>query len=488
MAKGLDTNQFTINLVESPDIPSVGVGEATIPPIVDLLQFLEINETDVLSKISGTFKYGIHFENWSKQGESYMHAFGLLGTQFNNMSFPEIWLKCKNQLNLPPLNNFAPTAVASYNNKFSHRYSRPKNTNESQYFPLSTLFHAYQFDAALLATYLKNYAVKLGVNFIADTVQNVYQDEVGNINKVALKTTGQLTGDYFIDCSGAQSILNKQKLKGKFTHWRKYLPCDTALVVQTESNEPPIPYTKSIAMNSGWRWKIPLQTRNGNGYVYASDFTSPEQVEQELEDALIGQTKINTLRTIKFETGCLNKPWDKNCIAIGLSSGFLEPLESTSIHMTQKFALKLMNSFKHGKDMQKEAEDFNCTFKEEFVTTRDFLILHYTTTTREDSPFWRYCKNMEKPEALTNYLNEYNQTGFITLPEHNNLFYYESWLQVLVGQNYISDYSHFSDSSIDIKKAGLFFKNLQFVINSDVSQLVDHPTYLMNYLANVHTP
>lgn len=484
MTKGLDLNTFTINLVESPDIPTVGVGEATIPPIIQLLQFLEINEADLLSKISGTFKFGIHFENWSNIGDSYMHAFGPLGTNFQNLTFTEAWLKCKHQLNLPPLNNFSSTAVASYNSKFSHCWAKPKDAQNSHYFPLSNLFHAYQFDAALLADYLKEYAIKRGVNFISDTVANVYQDNNGNVEKLALKNFGLLTGDYFVDCSGARSTINKQTLKSEFTSWKKYLPCDSALVVQTKATESPLPYTKSIAMDSGWRWQIPLQMRNGNGYVYASDFTSFEEVEKEFEKALAGQTKINEPRTIKFETGCLSKPWDKNCIAIGLSSGFLEPLESTSIHMTHKFAIKLMGCFKHGTDMQKEADDFNHAFRTDSIAIRDFLILHYTATKREDSAFWRHCKNIEKPEALQNYLSQYQETGHISLPK-DNIFPYESWLQVLVGQNYLTDYSRFRDESIDFKQAGVFFNNVEKAINSEVSRLIDHKSYLTDYLSQV---
>ena len=300
LSKGLNLDKYQITLIESPDIPTVGVGEATIPPIIQLASFLEINEAEMLSKISATFKYGIHFENWHKNNASYMHAFGALGSNFNNLSFPEFWLKSCAIAPLDNLNRFSPSAVAAYQNLFNHPQKLPKGTNPNLYFPLTNLHYAYQFDASLLAEFLKGYAIKAGVNFVASTVKEVYQNELGEIAKLQLNDNDIINGDFFVDCSGARGVLSKQVLNSEFTAWGQYLPCDSALAVQTKAvDTTPAPYTKSIAMNAGWRWQIPLQHRNGNGYVYASNYCSDSQAADEFSQALNKHEKITDVRKRK---------------------------------------------------------------------------------------------------------------------------------------------------------------------------------------------
>lgn len=488
LSKGLNLQQYDITLIESPDIPTVGVGEATVPPIIQLIKFLELDEDDLLKSISATFKYGIHFENWSNIGDNYMHAFGFLGTKYkhknNEIFFPEMWMKCRNKLALPPLTQFSPAGVAAYNGKFTKTKAIPENSNPAHYFPLSELSYAYQFDASLLAKYLKDYSIKRGINFIADTVKKVelHSDNSG-IKSVLLKDkNSSISADYFVDCTGTKSILNRQALGTKFENWKEYLPCDTAITVQTKSQEAPLPYTKSIAMSSGWRWQIPLQTRNGNGYVYASDFINEQQAIDEFESALNGTEKINDIRSIPFETGCVETPWNKNCISIGLSAGFLEPLESTSISLIHTFAVDFMNALRFGKDMHHEAKVFNKNFINTALSIRDFLILHYTVTERKDSEFWRHCQNIKKPKKLQTHLKEFEKTGYINL-NPQEIFPYESWVQILIGQNYFKSYQQLEDPSIDLASANTFFVNVFQAIHSEVNKLPHHKDYIARYLS-----
>ncbi|MGJ8682529.1 tryptophan halogenase family protein [Paraglaciecola sp.] len=479
LAKGLNKEKFQITLVESPDIPTIGVGEATIPPITQLCAFLEIDETELLKAISGTYKYGIHFEGWSANTKSYMHAFGFLGTSYGNISFPQMWLNYQKALDLPPLMDFIPSSVAAYKNKFSHPYPRPNNAKVDDYYPLSELFYAYQFDASLLAKYLKNYAIGLGVRFIADTVDSIHQKDNGEISHVQLNSNGLLHGNYLVDCTGAKSLINKQTLNSKFISWSQYLPCDRAIAVQTEAKQPPFPYTKSIAMNAGWRWQIPLQHRVGNGYVYASQFCTLNEATRELENALNGQNKITDIKSMHFETGYLKTPWNKNSIAIGLSSGFLEPLESTSIHITHKFALELMNAFRFGDNMEEEAARFNQKFVDDLLLIRDFIIMHYHTAQNRDSAFWRVCSEMAIPDSLHCKLDEFKNTGYITLPK-TSLFPYQSWLQVLIGQDIFPTQLANKAPKMTQEKAIKFFQTVNQTIKQQVIQLPSYQTYLNN--------
>lgn len=474
LVKGLPAAEYDISLIESPNIPTIGVGEATIPPIVNLITYLGLDETDFIEKIEGTYKYGIHFENWSTLGHSYMHAFGEIGTSSFNTSFTQMWLAYKSSLNLPPLNQFSPCAVAAYSNKFS-RPSLPSDAHPEKYYPLSKLFYAYQFDAGLLAKYLKKIALDLGVTYISDNVIKVTTDTDIGIKSVTLSDKSEISSDYFVDCSGTSGLLNKQALHCEYETWDQYLPCDRAVVVQTKPLEAPFPYTKSIAMNSGWRWQIPLQTRTGNGYVYSSKHISDEDALNELRQTLIDHEKITEYRTIKFQTGSLKTPWFKNSIALGLSGSFFEPLESTSIHMTHKYALELKNAFIYGTNMAEEATNFNATFQNDSISIRDFLIAHYCTTKRNDTSFWRDMQQLSIPSSLQAHLNEFQKTGEISLPK-GALFPYQSWLQILTGQQYLinAPVSIKNEYNLSLEQAKLFFSNIDKVINEDVSQLPFH--------------
>ena len=480
LAKGLPSAEYDISLIESPDIPTIGVGEATIPPIIHLINYLDLDETDFIKKIEGTYKYGIHFENWSTLGHSYMHAFGEIGKNSVDSSFTQMWLAYKSSLNLPPLNHFSPCAVAAYSNKFS-RPSLPSDAHPEKYYPLSKLFYAYQFDAGLLAKYLKNIALNLGINYISDNVIKVTTDTNIGIKSVTLTNNAVISADYFVDCSGTRGLLNKQALHCEYEGWDKYLPCDRAVVVQTKSLGDPFPYTKSIAMNAGWRWQIPLQTRTGNGYVYSSKHISDEEALNELSQALTDHEKINEYRVIKFQTGSLKTPWFKNSIALGLSGSFFEPLESTSIHMTHKYALELKNAFIYGTNMAEEATNFNAAFHKDSLSIRDFLIAHYCTTQRDDTSFWRDMQLLSRPQSLQSYLNEFEKTGEITLPQ-GSLFPYQSWLQILIGQQYLNKEITFTQNRPNQtdEEMKIFFTDIANSIQTEINSLPTHSDFIRN--------
>jgi tryptophan halogenase len=478
LVKGLPSSDYKITVIESPDIPTIGVGEATIPPIVNLLSYLELDEDDFLQKIEGTYKYGIHFENWSELGKSYMHAFGEIGQSLDNTDFTKLWLNYRLSLNLPPLNEFSPCAVAAYKNVFSPpRFNM--DVKQEQYQPLSKLFYAYQFDAGLLANYLKEYSLALGVTHIYENVSHVNTHDTLGITALKLSDGKSVESDYYVDCSGTKGLLNKQALQCKYESWNRYLPCDRALVVQTKLDNDPFPFTKSIAMSSGWRWQIPLKNRVGNGYVYSSKHISDEDALIEFNDALGKDDRITPVRVIKFATGSLTTPWFKNSIALGLSGSFFEPLESTSIHMTHKYALEFKNALIYGTNMADEAKNFNALFNNDALSIRDFLIAHYCTTKRSDTLFWRDMQNLTIPESLQNHLSEFTRTGHITLPK-GSLFPYQSWLQILTGQQYINDDIQLDllEHNLPSEQAKAFFTNIKSTINTQVSQLPPHLEHL----------
>ncbi|ABG39335.1 tryptophan halogenase [Paraglaciecola sp. T6c] len=477
LAKGLPNDRFHIRLVESPDIPSVGVGEASIPPLTLLLKYLELDEHRFLMRLNGTYKYGIQFEDWSEIGNRYMHAFGDIGTPFNALSFPQAWLKYAGPLNLTDLGSYIPSAVAAKAGKFHPPLAIPKGANPQHFYPLSLLFYAYQFDASKLADLLKQYAQEHLVEHIEGTVSRVNNKRNGDISSLSLRDGRNVSGEYFVDCSGMYGRLNKVHYGCKFNDWSHELPCDAAIAVQTKRDTPAAAYTKSIAMNAGWRWEIPLRDRTGNGYVFSSRFLTDEQALQELKKALAGEQLITEPKILHFKTGCLTTPWHRNSIAIGLASGFLEPLESTSIHLIHKYALELKDALISGQDRAHEAKRFNRMFYHEAVSIKDFLLTHYHVSKRTDTPFWQHCKTMPIPQTLQHYLAEFNRTGYINLPE-SSLFPFQSWFQVLVGQGYLGDYSAFSDKQFDAQQAEPFFNNVKLAIQSEVARLAPHQSYL----------
>ncbi|WP_017446765.1 tryptophan halogenase family protein [Gayadomonas joobiniege] len=484
LSKGLPAQKYQIELIESQDVAPIGVGEASIPPIFQFLTYLEVSPAEFIKQTGGTFKYGIDFEGWGSPGRRYMHAFGPVGTHFEGITFADIWLAYAEQLGFKNLIPFSSSAVAAYKGKFS----LPKARSGVGFKPLEQLFSAFHFDAGRLANFLKDYAIKKGCIWRQDHIASVNQHNQ-KIDSLTLASGQTVTADYFADCTGQVGLFNKQTLNGEFLDWRSWLPCDSALVVPTDRLEHLPPYTKSVAMSAGWRWQIPLQNRTGNGYVFSSQFITQKHAEKELQAALkLSDQNAQKMRLIQFKTGYLKKPWQANSIAIGLSAGFAEPLESTSIHLIYKYAIELKNAFIYGRDMQQEADDFNLKFEQDMLDIRDFLIAHYKINQYKNNDFWSSRQNMAIPDRLGQKLNSFKQSGQIDLPT-GTLFSYYSWFQVLLGQGILDDQNQ-QVAALECQKlpdkqiADQFFKTIYQKIHQATEPLSAHQAVLRDLQLN----
>ncbi|AQQ01172.1 tryptophan halogenase [Pseudoalteromonas aliena] len=461
---------INITLIESSSIGILGVGEATIPPIIQLNNALGINEQEFINETNATIKLGIEFENWKTPTHRYMHAFGSIGKDFPFCDFYNFWLKghitgCEDELW-----DFSLNYQAAKQHKFA-----PLNTIPNTQLP--GLSYAYHFDATLYAEYLKKLAISRGVKHIDAKISDVTQClTTGNVKTLILDDNKQINGDLFIDCTGLRALLIEKTLNTGFVDWSHYLPCDSAIAVQTKSNDELKPYTRSIAHSAGWQWQIPLQSRIGNGLVYCSRYLSDEDAKQLLLDNLPAEP-ITEPRFIKFKTGRRVKQWHKNVVAVGLSSGFLEPLESTSIHLIQSAVTRLIKLFPHHGISDALASEFNKQSVIEIEHIRDFIILHYKLTEREDSAFWRQCMQMDIPDSLNHKLNLFKQTGKV-MREDDELFAEIAWQQVMIGQGLMpDDYSTIVDSLTNEQLSDLFI-SLKTLVNSTVEKLPTHKEFL----------
>lgn len=415
-----------ITLIESQQIGTIGVGEATIPPIKVFNNLLGIKENDFLSQCNGSIKLGIQFENWLKQDHDYFHQFGRFGADFDYTPFPYFWLESIKQGNQAPLQEYSPAWHMAKHNKFIP----PAQDNRSLF---SGMDYAYHFDAGLYAAFLKKQAVERGVVAIDGIIEQVkLNDSSGFIESVRLRSGESYTADLFIDCSGIRSLLLGQSLNINFVDWSEHLLCDSAVAAQTTHTEAIKPYTRSIAHQSGWQWRIPLQSRMGNGNVYSSKFMSDEKATEILTSTVTGDL-LTEPRVIKFTPGRREKFWHKNCVAVGLSAGFLEPLESTSLHLIQRAIMRLLAYFPDKTCSATNTDRYNKVTLDEYEHIRDFIILHYKATERDDSDFWRYCKDMSVPDSLTERMALFEQDGHL-LVKDTELFKHDSWLAVLTGQ------------------------------------------------------
>ncbi|VUD40268.1 Flavin-dependent tryptophan halogenase RebH [Thalassocella blandensis] len=433
-ANVFDPSQYSIKLIESSAISSVGVGEATIPPIRQFNRMLGIDEDEFIRNTNGTFKLGIEFVNWGKIGDAYMHPFGAYGTKFGSLTFYNYWLKYYLQGKSQSISDYSLSVQAAKSKKFMRPAKLPNS-------PLAEITYAFHFDAGLYAQFLRNFAESRGVQRIDDIVDQVNIDPInGQIRSLDMKSGEHHKGDLFIDCTGFKALLIQGALKTGFEDWSNYLLCDSAVTVATKNTETPAPYTRATAHPVGWQWRIPLQSRVGNGYVYSQSFISDDDAKQVLLDNIQGET-INDPRVIRFKTGIRKKVWHKNCISIGLSSGFLEPLESTSIHLIQTALAKLLAFFPTQSFDEELIDQYNALMREEFENVRDFVILHYKLTEREDSDFWRYCKNMDIPVKLQHKMAMFKSTGRLHR-ENNELFDVISQFAVMFGQGLIPESYH----------------------------------------------
>lgn len=426
MAKVLKNNYCEIRLIESEDIGTVGVGEATIPQIQLFNKLLELDEDEFVRKTQGTFKLGIQFVDWTRKGHQYIHAFGDVGKDMESIQFYHYWLKLHHLGLVDSLDNYTLSGVASAHGKFMRSIDAGNS-------PLSNIAYAFHFDAGLYARFLREYAEARGVLRTEGKVINtILRAEDGFINAVQMESGEIFEADFFIDCSGFHGLLIEQALRTGYEDWTHWLPCDRAWAVPCESAGDPIPYTRSTAHTAGWQWRIPLQHRIGNGHVFSSQFMSEDEARSILMKNLDGRPLAEP-RLLKFVTGKRKKFWNKNCLAIGLASGFMEPLESTSIHLVQSAIARLMSFFPNKNFDQEDIEEFNRQADFEFEKIRDFLILHYHVTERDDSEFWNYCRTMSIPEPLTQKIEQFKKNGRI-YRNSSEMFNDLSWLEVMHGQ------------------------------------------------------
>jgi tryptophan halogenase len=461
-----------ITLVESDDIGIVGVGEATIPPIINFNAALGLNEKAFLRETQGTIKLGIQFENWGKVGDRYMHAFGSIGKEFPFCSFHHFWLRSQ-QLGMGfNFWDFSLGYQASTQNKFG-KLDRIEGVN------LPGLSYAYHFDAGLYAQCLRRFSENLGVKRIEGIVKQVsLAPESGDVTALTLASGAVISGDLFIDCSGLHSLLSGKTLNTGYEDWSHWLPADSAWAVPTESVAPLTPYTRAIAHAKGWQWRIPLQHRIGNGMVYSSKYCSDDEARQTLL-ANLDSKPLAEPRKISFRTGRRLKQWDRNVICIGLSSGFLEPLESTSIHLIQSAAFRLLKLFPHQGIQAQDRDEFNRQSKIEFEQIRDFIILHYKLNHRGDSQFWQDCQRMDIPETLQRKMELFAQSGR-TFREQDDLFSEIAWQQVLLGQGLMpKDYHPLADA-IEPGQLQDLLTNLQAIMQATTARLGSHEEFIQS--------
>jgi tryptophan halogenase len=417
-----------IVLVESEAIGTVGVGEGTIPPILEFNHQLGLEEAEYLRATNATYKLGIEFVGWTEPGHRYFHQFGEIGRPLNGVSFHQLWLKHRTNPAVGPLAAYSMSAVAAANHRFAHSAKDPDD-------PLSQIAYAFHFDAAAYGQFLRGYAEKLGAERIEGRIVDVEQDgETGFVTALKLDDDRRVRGDLFIDCSGFRSLLLGDKLGVQFEDWSHWLPCDRAQAVPSERSDPLLPYTRSTAHPAGWQWRIPLQHRTGNGHVYCSAHLSDVEAQRILLETLDSKP-IAEPRLLKFKAGRRARSWEKNVVAIGLSAGFLEPLESTSIHLIQHAVQKLLALFPGRGISPVERDEFNRAMVASYEPVRDFIILHYHAT-RRTGPFWNHVRTMEIPDTLKHKFELFREHGRVFRYD-NELFDVPSWVAVMLGQDII---------------------------------------------------
>lgn len=469
LGKLLKNHPCEIQLIESDAIGTVGVGEATIPQILLFNDLIGLDENTFLKRTKGTFKLGIQFKDWRKQGHEYYHAFGEVGKNMEGLQFYHYWLKMRQRGKAAPLDQYTLSSLAC-NEK---RFMRSIDAGNS---PLSNIAYAFHFDAGLYAQYLSECAQQHGVTRTEGKVEAVTQHPNGDIRSLTLQDGTEHYADFFIDCSGFKGVLIEETLQTGYENWQHWLPCDRAVTAPSTLPESPWPFTRAAAQSAGWQWRIPLQHRVGNGHVYSSQFMSDEDAQNTLLNNIEGDL-LAAPRVIPFTTGKRKQFWHKNCLAIGLASGFMEPLESTSLHLVQAAISKFFTFFPFAGPSQCDIDEYNRQMDFEYTRIRDFLILHYHVTEREDSAFWRYCKNMAIPDTLQMKLEQFKENGRIHR-FNNELFNDLSWFEVMYGQGlrpkaYNAFADIFSEQALESR-----LDSIRNVVRRSVDYMPSHDAYI----------
>jgi tryptophan halogenase len=468
-------------LVESPEIGTIGVGESTLPTIRYYNAALGLNGADFIKKTQATFKLGIEFKDWGHQGNRFFHGFGSFGPSIDNRSPHMHWLRLAREFNnMPDLENWSMSSVMARHMKFTP----PGNDVPSV---TDTYSYGFQFDAGLYANYLREYAIARGAQRVEGMIVEVEQHpETGFITAVKLRDGRRIDGDLFIDCSGFRGLLIEGALKAGYDDWSDYLPCNSALAVPSAKVAQMTPYTRSTAKRAGWIWRIPLQHRTGNGHVYSNAFTSDEQARSDLLESLDAPA-LGEPRQLRFVTGRRRKSWIKNCVAIGLSSGFVEPLESTSIHMIETAVGKLITLFPDRDFRPELIEEFNRSMAIRYESVRDFIILHYKLTKRDDTEFWRYCANMRIPDSLSQQIELFRETGRVLVLDPDG-FAEPSFVAMMLGLGVVPKrYDPFVDQ-IDVRQLHGHFAGLRDMIAKAVARMPDQAAYIASHVAAAPVP
>ena len=463
-----------VHLVESEAIGIVGVGEATLPHIRSFNERLGIDEADFMASTRATFKLGIEFVNWGRIGDSYIHPFGTFGPGGGEIDFHQFWLRLKQQgVNVPDLDRFSMACTMARMNRFAlpSRDSRRLD---------STFGYAYQFDATLYGPYLRKVAEAMGARRTEGRIVQVHRDgESGDVTSVQLESGEVVEGDLFVDCSGFVSLLLAKTLGEPFEDWSKWLLNDRATAMPCRTEGAVTPYTGVIAMPHGWRWRIPLQHRTGNGYVYSSQFLSDDDAAEALIAAVEGE-RIAEPRVLRFKAGRRRHSWVQNCVGIGLASGFLEPLESTSIYLIQAAITALVELFPDKDISPVDRDEFNRLIDLEYDRVRDFLILHYHATERADTPYWNYCRTMEIPDSLAEKMELFRRRGRV-VKYREGVFLDASWVAVYLGQRVIPEGHDLRADAPSAESLVAGMRKLAAEIHGLSDAMEDHGAYLRRY-------
>ena len=456
-----------LTLVESDAIGTIGVGESTIPPLIAFNRLMGINEAEFMRATQATFKLGIAFDNWKELGHSYFHSFGLTGKDHWSAGFQHFWLHGCAKGHEQPYGDYNLETIAAREGRFAH-------------LPDEGINYAYQLDSTLYARFLRTMAEADGTTRVEGKIARVELDgETGHISALVLESGTRIEGDLFLDCTGFRALLIEQALHGGYDDWTHYLPCDSAIAVQTESVAPAVPYTRAIAHDAGWRWQIPLQHRTGNGLVYCSRYLSRDDALDRLMREVKGRV-LTQPNFLSFVTGARRRQWHRNCIAIGLSSGFMEPLESTSIHLIQRAVLRLIRMMPLREISERDIAEFNEQQFTDMLQIRDFLILHYNATQRRDSPFWSHCGSMAIPDTLRHRIELFRETGRV-FRKNEELFIENSWIQVMMGQGITPRSHHPIAEKLGDDELAQLLSTIREQVARTVQSLPEHAAYVSRF-------
>lgn len=462
--------KLKIKLIESDGISTVGVGETTIPPFKLFNNIIGLNEDEFLKSCKGTFMLGTQFKDWGEVGEKYLHAYGALGRNVGFIHFYQYWLRSQKEGNQTDIWSYSKNAQAAMMGKFSRQSSGDGATQPD-------LSYAFHFDAKLYAAFLRDFCEKAGVERIEGKVVDTnLRAKDGFIESVVMENGDVIEGDMFIDCTGFKAVLIEGALKTGYENWNQWLPCNKGVIVPSENTGPLPPYTEATAQSAGWQWRIPLQHRTGNGHIYCSELMSDDEAAAILNKNLKGKP-LSDPTSIKFTTGRRNKFWNKNCLAIGWSASFLEPLESTSVHLIQSGIVKLISLFPDKGFSQINIDEYNRQAITELEGIRNFLILHYKTSRRTDSPFWKKCQEMKIPVDLANKIKLFKDTGRI-FHEDQELFTEAGWLQIMLGQGLKPQTYHPLANMLTTEQLTEYMTNIEQITKDAVDTMPAHDEFI----------